>query len=336
MFATRLRFLLLTTVLFINAAANWNDTSTGVDLRKLPHFPLTKIRSGLLRDGSRITFEGITATAIATDRREALLTGATRSGKRWRVHISSLDEIWRGDLDGNGTQDYVFFTVGPYGNGRTAPPFSLSFLLMDADGLPVPFFTTIYHGENGDGIRHLTDLDHDGRAELLDSSYDEHVSDTRAEFQCSGHWTTQLYRFKDAHVSEFRGTIAGLTFPFVKPWSDRGCPAMEKPYRMVQPATLIHRGTNPTEDRTTSIRAVRPAGWLRIDAVAGCTSIRPEVIVYDRPHLREIAFPILTSDSPDELADAIRRTKRPVTISGLDKWGQGDCTASILWARSHP
>src|SRR5579883_1596254 len=47
------------------APANWNDTSTGIDLNKLPHFPLTKIRSGWLKDGARTKFDGITVPSAS-------------------------------------------------------------------------------------------------------------------------------------------------------------------------------------------------------------------------------------------------------------------------------
>jgi hypothetical protein len=134
---------------------NWSDTSTGIDLDKLRQFPLSKVRSGRLKDGATVTFDAITATA-ASGVREVRLRGMGRSGKTWEAHIFDLDEVWRADLDGNGTQDYVFFAGGPYFNGRTTPPFSLSILLMDREGMPVPFFTVVYHGENGAGIKHLS------------------------------------------------------------------------------------------------------------------------------------------------------------------------------------
>ena len=136
------RFIIGAAVFVFCALANWNDTSTGIDLRKLRQFPLHKIRSGWLRDGASVTFDGITARD-SVDPREVRLSGVGKSGKRWVAHLSGLDEVWRGDLDGNGTQDYVFFGSGPYFNGRTTPVFSLTILLMDNKGLPVPFFTEI-------------------------------------------------------------------------------------------------------------------------------------------------------------------------------------------------
>src|SRR5260370_39820671 len=70
------RTILAVMVLLAGVLANWNDTSTGIDLDKLPHFRFSKIRSGWLHDGSRATFDGITATASANPR-EVRLRGVT-------------------------------------------------------------------------------------------------------------------------------------------------------------------------------------------------------------------------------------------------------------------
>lgn len=40
-----------------------------------------------------------------------------------------FNEVWRADLDGNGTPDYIFFGGGPYFNGRMTPLYSLILLL---------------------------------------------------------------------------------------------------------------------------------------------------------------------------------------------------------------
>ena len=44
----RLMVVLLSAVALF---ANWNDTSIGIDLKRLKPFPLIKVRSGLLKDG---------------------------------------------------------------------------------------------------------------------------------------------------------------------------------------------------------------------------------------------------------------------------------------------
>ncbi len=156
------------------------------------------------------------------------------------------DEIWRADLDGNGTQDYILTGGGPNYNGRTTPMFSITVLLMDSQGLPGPFFTALYHGENGKGIKHLVDLTNDGRAELLISNYDENTSDPRVGPFCSGHWTTLLYRFKNLAAEELRGTFGGLRFPFIHAWTYRGsrCTDEGGPFHKIEPPDLAVSGTS--------------------------------------------------------------------------------------------
>lgn len=264
------------------------------------------------------------------------MRGVGKSGKRWEAHLCCLDEVWRADLDGNGTQDYVFFGSGPYFNGRMTPPFSFSILLMDKDGLPIPFFMTVYHGQNGDGIKHLVDLNNDGHAELLISTYDESVSDPRVGAFCSGHWTTRLFGFRNLGVEEIRGTIGGTGFPFVHDWTYRGtqCPEEEKPFLSVQPPTLYERATSTEGEVTTTIRrSTGGTNLLTIDPVAGCNAVDPTVVVYDRSAVREIAFPSLWSSYMADLADSIRRDAAPVKLRGIDKsMGNGDCTVNLMWA----
>jgi hypothetical protein len=329
--------LVLAGALFLAGAfASWTDTSTGIDLDKLPHPSLVRIRSGYLREGARVTFDGIAATTPpAGGPREVQLRGVGKSGRPWLAHMCCLDEVWRTDLDGNGTQDYIFFSAGPIFNGRTTPEFSLSILLMDTEGLPVPFFTVVYQGENGKGIRNLVDLNRDGHSELLIATYDEAVSDPRFGPFCSGHWATQLYQFQNLRAEEFRGTMGGITFPFVHPWSYFGsmCPKSEKPFK-IQAPTIYEHGTALKDEVSTVIRGRNDNEMsLEISPVAGCHAIRESVVVYDRPKVREIALPNLWSSAVSDLLDNIRRDGAPVRLSGLDRWpGHGVCSANLVWA----
>jgi len=319
------------------ALANWNDTSTGIDLNKLPHFPLTKIRSGWLKDGSRVTFDGISATASSGDEQEVRLSGVGKSGKRWEARIFGLDEVWRADLDDNGTQDLVLFAAGPNFNGRAVPLFSLSVLLMDREGMPVPFSTDVYKGENGDGIKHLVDLSHDGHAELLISDYDELPSDPLVGPFCSGHWVSQLYRFRNLGAEEIRGTVGGIHFPFIHNWTYRGteCPEEPKPISAVEPAVVSnYESTLQAQAVTRIIRPEGADGRIAIEPVAGCQTITAGIAVYDNAHLREIGFPNFFGSYAKDLADRIRRDGARVELRGIDKpKGNNNCSVSMLWAR---
>lgn len=329
----RISFILVAAGLVFVAAVlgNWNDTSTGINLETLPRFALSKIRSGRMKSGARIAFDKIIATE---SHRDVRLQGTGKSGRPWEVHLSNLDEVWRADVDGNGTQDYVLFGSGPYGNGRTTPGYSLSILLMDRDEVPVPFFAAWYFE---DGTKSLVDFNHDDHAELLISTYDENVSDAKVSGFCSGHWVTQLYRFQDLAVEEIRERIGGIGFPFIHDWSYRGtqCEESEKPISVVQPAKLYENGTRTRGELVTTLRAsgdgVLP---IAINPVAGCGSITSGVVVYDRPEGREIAFPNLFSGYTSTLTEKVRRDGARVRLRGINKREGGDCSVNLVWAES--
>ena len=131
----------ISTVLIAAAAwAGWNDTSTGIDLTSLPAFPLTRVRSGLLGNNARVQFDGLVARMSgpadgpAVD--EVVLSGTGKSGKGWTVHFSlvAFDEVYRGDLDGNGTQDYLMVGGTSFWSGRLAPPGRSWLVAMDQQG----------------------------------------------------------------------------------------------------------------------------------------------------------------------------------------------------------
>lgn len=300
----------LVAISLVAAFGNWNDTSTGIDLDKLPHFPLTKIRSGWLKAGARVTFDGINVVAADGDVR---LSSASKSGKRWEAHIFGIDEVWRGDLDGNGTQDYVLFAAGPYGNGRTAPSYSLSFLLMDRDGLPVPFFTVLYKGENGDGSKYLVDLNRDGHAQLLISDYDELASDAYVGPFCSGHWVSQLYRFTDLGMEEIHRTAGGIHFPFIHNWSYRGteCPKEPKPFSKIESPVLPNHETAQRGLGSAIRSRVDGNDLIAVGPADGCRKVKAALMVYDTPQIRLIAFPNLFDEYAETLASKIRTNRTP-------------------------
>jgi hypothetical protein len=244
-------------------------------------------------------------------------------------------DVWRADLDGNGTPDYVFFGGGPFFNGRMTPLYSMTILQMDSQGLPVPFFTVMYHGENGEAIKHLLDFDHDGHPELLISSYDENVSDSRVGAFCSGHWVHQLYSFRNVGVEEIRGVVGGIRFPMVHDWTYRGteCAEEENPFLSIQAPPLLDHGTSTAKEPKTSIRGTDKNENLAIDPVAGCKSIDPRTVVFDRKDVREIAFENLMSEYKADLVESIRAAGIPVKLRGLnDRAGDGECSVNLMWA----
>jgi hypothetical protein len=85
----------------------------------------------------------------------------------------------------------------------------------------------------------------------------------------------------------------------------------------------------------TRIRKIdRATDLITIEPVAGCKTITGKAIVYDRPQVREIAFPNQFSTYSADLADRMRRDGAQLELRGLDRWmGGGDCPANLVWAK---
>ena len=141
--------------------------------------------------------------------------------------------------------------------------------------------------------------------------------------------------FRNLEAEEFRGTLGGLTFPFVHSWTYRGglCEKLEKPFMAAQPARVFEHGTSREGALKSLIREPGENGYLKIDPVAGCQSLDPAAIVYDRANVREIGFPNLWVSYRHTLAEAVRRAGAHVELRGIDRWmGHGDCSANLMWA----
>jgi len=326
----------MSTVLIAAAAwANWTDTSTGIDLASLPAFPLTKVRSGLLKEGEQVRFGGLVAKKsppAGSTADEVILRGNGKSGKPWTVHFfwGAFAQVYRGDLDGNGTQDYVVFGGG-IGNGRLFPLWTMTVLLMDRQGLPVPFEYALYDEL---GPRHVVDILHDGRAQLVLSDYDENSWDSNL---CSGRWISNLYEAADLDWGKVRRSAAGLIFPLVHRWTyGPNCDPSSQP-QLGNEQMEIEKDAAASADITSArIADVDPNSWLggqiKLTLPSGCESISVGTVVYDQRSERTIAL-VSGSGYVKTLLGRIRADNAEVKVSGVHRYPVGrDCTANLLWA----
>ena len=300
--------------LAVVAVAAVDDTPAGIDLKKLAHPALTKVRPGAVFD-------------VAVSPHEVILSGKGKSGKTWTVHLcgTCFEEVWRGDLDGNGTDDYAITGSGPFNNTRKDPAFSLAILLMDADGMPVPFFTPLFHA---DAVDHLVQLD--GKVRLLVPRYDEVPSDERVGPYCSGHWVTQAYGFTNMLVEEVRGLTGGTRFPHVRNWAYTHPECANHPIGFSGRAKVVEvRTTEKNAIRTKLLKRDETSLKLPIEPVEECASMFADAMVFDTAGSREVAFPNLQGDGQYRLADKIGE-------AAVELRGVHECTISLLWAHSNP
>jgi hypothetical protein len=310
--------------------ANWNDTSIGIDLNRLDPFPLIKIRSGFLKDGQKASFDGLVATSHAM---EVILEGKAKSGKLWSVHFASaaFDSVYRADLDGNGTQDYVIFGANPWANGRTAPLGRITILLMDEQGLPTPFETWMYDTYK----KRLVDLRHDGHAELLVSTYDEDPWDGRVGAFMCGHWITQLLEIRDSSWVEFRGSVASLTFPFVRRWTYFGRKgfASETPRQAKETIRMPDHSTELSDIEDVRITQVIRADplKLRLTPSPRCREFVVQTVIYDEATHREIALYNPIGDYGGRILETVHSDKAHVRLQGVKRDADRFCWANLLW-----
>ncbi len=293
------------------AMAAVDDTSTGIDLNKLAHPALTRLTPAT-------AFDNVTEGAAGV-----VLRGQGKSGKTWTVRLcgTCLDEVWRGDLDGNGTADYVIAGTGPYGNTRKDPGYSLTILMMDADGMPLPFFTSLFHKN---AVQHLVTIE--GRTRLLIPRYDEVPSNELVGPYCSGHWVTQAYGFTNIGVEE----VKGAGFPRVQNWAYTHPECANHPIGFSGRAKVWDvRTTEKGAIRTRLLKRDETSLKLPVEPFEDCTSIFADAIVFDTPASREVALPNLQGDAQDRLAAKIGE-------AAVELRGVHECTASLLWARSNP
>lgn len=315
---------LLSLALLIGHAArtDWKETSIGIDLDKLPRFPLVKARPESLGGIFEIHDQ-------PPPFRQVEIRGTASSGKKWAAYMNPPRDTWRGDLDKNGAEDWIFFSGGPYFNGRNTPTYSIRVLLMDASGLPSPFFTAVFREEHAAGMKSITDLDRDGRAEILSIIFDEYTSDPRS--LCSGHWTTRAYRFRDQAAEEVRGALGPLRFPFVHDWSLPDlCGKSSSPLTKIPPHEINYE-TAPAAGFAVTVRGLRD-GALLIEPNRECRTILPGTIVIDTEAERTIAFE--TPEAPWH-GSAVKRLARPgsrVEVRGLRRETDGYCRANLIQA----
>lgn len=181
---------------------------------KMRRFPLKRtLLPADMASGRPFDVAGVTVRDVEEDlppgsddgrefTRRLTFTGRDREGRAWELKTDSwtyYEAVYEGDLDRNGTRDLVF-AIGTGANGLGEPT-HLIFLTFDRAGRPTIFEATGFFSLRRTDIFDLTDLDGDGRAELLHMLFDD------------GYWVTNIYRITDSRWERVEGRFAGLGFP---------------------------------------------------------------------------------------------------------------------------
>ena len=144
----------------------------------------------LEKNGGRLQPAGTPWTVEITpgERRRRVISGVADNQKPWRFETNAegtlrLMKLWRGDVDGNGREDLLIGTI-ENNCGRCVDGAQATVLLFQRDGRPLPWTFKTHYGYTHEDLAvqpFLTDLDRNGRAELIQVSceYGDNMSEVR-------------------------------------------------------------------------------------------------------------------------------------------------------------
>ncbi|MCP5110022.1 MAG: hypothetical protein GY953_04230, partial [bacterium] len=168
-------------------------------------FPLTEIdRIGHLGDdyGPRKFADLEFARAYGEEDDTLRIEGRDAAGQPWSLRLPRVGgvagetRVFRADLDGNGRPDLLFSAMS-FGNGRCIEGGSVTTLLFEDNGRPIPWRADTHGLTNDETIPvTLVDLDADDRAELVTS--DCEYARTEERGMGEDRWISGVYEAQNA------------------------------------------------------------------------------------------------------------------------------------------
>lgn len=253
-----------------------------------------------------------------------LARGLDKSGKPWRLVLPPATRgAWASDRGGART----YFFAGYTGGAGMAPDTWIVAISFDEQARPIPFYTTTYGAPyDNRGIKDLIDLDADGPV-LLQQDWIETnwARDTR-----SGYFITTAYHRRGDYWYRTDGQHGSNTLPVFEKWS---LLPNSQPQRVASSSDLARLvsdyGNDPQSGTEARIVGFDDRG-IHTEHL-GCSLQSISVIVYDSEAARQIEVVAYPNDQ-DKLLQRIARRRSLVALTGMRRWPQSACDATILWA----
>jgi hypothetical protein len=140
------------------------------------------------------------------------LQGKDLAGKQWEVILAGVTgcfpaRIYHADLDKNGMED-VIIVRGTCGNGL-AEPIWLDLITFERNGRPLMLSFTGFFEDQDQHFNGLRDLNHDGKADLIEMDVHD------------GYWSTNIYQINDGRWQRVTGKFMTRRYPLYTRYTDR-------------------------------------------------------------------------------------------------------------------
>ncbi|HEX5226588.1 MAG TPA: hypothetical protein VFW44_02715 [Bryobacteraceae bacterium] len=303
------------------------------------------------------------ARLVSTGAGKIGLQGRGSNGRTWRAYLPidgglGYTTAWEADFDRNGKRDLLIASEFPK-NGRCIDPVTLSFLMFDNQGMPVPWVTqTQRPGKNAllalPAV--LTEIERDGRLQLVttDCEYSAPpvVGEDRSIKGVYEANDTMWRLVRSSHIDAYRSLVLrkyriDSAFTRLLPtvpdnWLDQGntfdATGPLQTITSVLAASPNCRGVRlpPVVDgrilpRTQWKDPCDEVGSNRIQLSNGTTCYGWPTVMLDRNNVRDIVGASELSEL-EPLLKEIAAKRYPVVLAGQKELGK--CSPSLLWARA--
>lgn len=290
---------------------------------------------------------------VHTSGSDVRIEGKDDRGKPWQAVVPVLagvtwTDLWRGDFDANSRQDLMIDAVSP-GNGKCISEVTVTFLMFDFQGRPVPWTIKTFRTKAADvgKMPALLELGRNRRAQFIATGCEYSVPGFGEDRYITGIYTTRDARWKlvrppdlKPYTDEMRRSYSNQFVHFVAAqpadWKDHGnsTTAYNTPVTITQvlrPEPECRGVRMPVVDgRVVPLPNPDPCDVLgknRFETSGGNVCLGWPTIVQDGDGGREI----VAAGSPEVESKLRELAAAAVAVSVIGQSDPKHCSPSLLW-----
>lgn len=238
------------------------------------------------------------------------LQGKDFAGKPWEIILAGVEgcfpaRIYHADLDKNGMED-VIIVRGTCGNGLAEPTW-LDLITFERNGRPLLLSFTGFFYDRDQHFNGLRDLNHDGKADLIEMDVHD------------GYWSTNIYQINDGRWQRVNGKFMTRRYPLYTRYTDRPNNKSVTPRKAIARSvrdfsnskpSIIGDGWSITTEHASNPKQAK-ARWLR------CYTDEAIIITLESKEGRTIYTSYANATTLRDLQDTATTEQSKVQLFGL-------------------